>query len=232
MKKNLDYYFELLKINPFLLDNNDNSPIRIITDREKIKKWQTEKIKKLNSLNEPFAWSEIGVILYDPYIIILRDLVEFPNGSEGGFFRLFHRTYLENGTGGVAILCECNGKYLLLHHFRHATRKWHYEIPKGYGEPNISNEDQATIEIREEVGGEINDMVDLGTVFCNTGIEGNPINLFYANLSKIGELEIQSGIDGILWVSKFDLEDMIKSNEIDDSFTIVAFTRARLRGLL
>ena len=188
------------------------------------------KIKTMkNELDES---KDIGVVFNDPYIVILRDLVEFPGGYRNGYIRLYNRAYLEGGAAGVVMLPEKDGKLLLMHQFRHATRSWHWEIPRGFGEAGVSAEKQARTEVQEEIGGEIKDIVDLGLYFNNTGLEGNPIYLFLVRMISIGEMDIEEGIEGTRWVSVEELEQMIADAEITDGFTIAAYTRAKLKGLI
>ena len=81
----------------------------------------------------PTNWADIGVLLSDPYIIVLRDLVEFPNKEKNGYFRIINRADF-NSSKSVVVMPFYDGKILLLRQYRHATRSWHLEIPRGFGE--------------------------------------------------------------------------------------------------
>jgi ADP-ribose pyrophosphatase len=225
-------YLNVLKQYPWLVANPEaGRGIRILTVQSDILAWQDEKRAQLVSKGQPTAWADIGVILNDPYILVLRDLVEFPNGRRGGYFRVLNQADLQGGQG-VAVLAEMNGKYPLLYLFRHPTRSWSYEVPRGFGEPGVAAEEQASNEVLEEVEGEIAELVDLGLYHSNTGLEGNKVKIFYARLKSIGKPAEDEGIESILWVSLAELEEMIASAKITDGFTIAAYTRAKLRGLL
>jgi hypothetical protein len=78
----MDYY-ELIEKHPDLFRNQD-ARLVIITDREKIGAWQEQKRRELKKKGLPLDWAEIGVILDDPYILFIRDLVQFPDGSRRG----------------------------------------------------------------------------------------------------------------------------------------------------
>lgn len=214
-------YFKLVKERSDLF-GNANAPFRIITDKSEINAWLK---KDKNSIR-------IGTVFGDPFVVVLRDLVEFPGGSRNGYIRLYNRAYLEGGAAGVVMLPEMNGKLLLMHQFRHATRSWHWEIPRGFGEAGVQAETQARAEIEEEIGGEIAELTNLGLYFNNTGLEGNPIYLFLAKMSSIGEPKLKFGVDKFLWVSVPKLEKMIADGEITDGFTIAAYARAKLKGLI
>ena len=230
MEHTLLNYIELLSKNPGLISNK-NALIKIIINETKIKIWEVETKDKLITAGQPPEWAKIGLVYSDPYIIILRDLVEFPGGRIGSYFRLINQADLQGGQG-VVILASMNNKYLLLRQYRHPIRSWSFEVPRGFGEPGTSAEEQAQTEIREEVEGEISKLFDLGIYFNNTGLEGNKVKLFFAKLASIGRPAKEEGIESLYWVSLKELEDMIANAQITDGFTIAAYTRAKLRGLL
>jgi ADP-ribose pyrophosphatase len=223
-------YENIMKEHSDLFENTD-APIKIIKDGSRIQEWQQNRRAKLQSEGKPPEWADIGVVLNDPYIVVLRDLVEYPGGHVGGYFRVVNRADL-NGGQGVVMLCEKDGKYLLLHQYRHPIRSWSYEVPRGFGQAGITAEEQAKIEVFEEVGGKISNLFDLGLYYNNTGLEANKVKLFYAKLKSIGQPSEEEGIESILWVSLTELEEMIASAKITDGFTIAAYTRAKLKGLL
>ena len=224
-------YFDIAKKHPVFFDNV-KSPFKILLNENEVAAWQKERKAQLDQQFLPPEWANIGIVLKDPYILILRDLVEFPGGFRNGYIRLYNRAYLEGGAAGVVMLPEKDGKLLLMHQFRHATRSWHWEIPRGFGEAGVDAIDQAKAEIDEEIGGEINEIVDLGLYFNNTGLEGNPIYLFFVKMNAVDEPKLELGVDKFRWVSVAELEQMIADAEITDGFTIAAYTRAKLKGLI
>jgi ADP-ribose pyrophosphatase len=224
-------YFRLLQEHPFLLGNNDG-PLKIITDQNTIQKWQAKQQSNLTEQSQSAQWTDIGIIVDDPYIVALRDLVEFAGQSRNGYVRIYNRAYLEGGAAGVAMLPVKNDKILLLHNFRHATRSWHWEIPRGFGERGAKAKIQAKAEIKEEIGSDETQLLELGLYHNNTGLEGNPIHLFLARVKSVGEPKLVEGIDQFRWVSVEELEEMIVKDKITDGFTIAAYTRAKLKGLI
>lgn len=224
-------YHSIIKGRPDLF-SNENALIQIILDGNETQLWKSERLKQLTEKYQPEEWAEIGMVLDDPRIVILRDLVEFPGGCRNGYIRIYNRAYLEGAAAGVAMLPEMNGNILLIHHFRHATRMFHWEIPRGFGESGVDAKTQAKNELQEEIGGEVAEIFDLGIIYNNTGLEGNPINLFLARMASVGEMEIQEGIENSKWVSISELEQMIAHEEITDGFTIASYTRAKLKKLI
>lgn len=222
-----DRYLSMEQRFPQLFKNSDEL-LKIIREKSVLQDWRTEKKK----LSNDTAATEIGVVFDDPYVVILRDLVEFPGGFRNGYIRLYNRAYLEGGAAGVVILPEMDGKLLLMHQFRHATRSWHWEIPRGFGEPGIKARKQARAEIEEEIGGKIAKFANLGLYFNNTGLEGNPIHLFLVKMASVGKPKPKFGVDRFKWVSVVQMERMIEKGTITDGFTIAAYTKAKLKGLI
>lgn len=227
----MERYFNLLDRIPRLL-GKDTDPIKVVRDQGIIKNWQTRRKIELTRASKSPEWAKVGIICNDPYVVILRDLVEDPDGELGGYIRLYNRAYLEGGAAGVVMLPEKDGQLLIMHQFRHATRSWHWEVPRGFGEPGVEAEDQARAEIDEEIGGEIADIHKLGLYFNNTGLEGNPMYLFFVHMKSIGDPKLKLGVDKFMWVSIAELEQMIANEEITDGFTLAAYTRAKLKGMI
>jgi ADP-ribose pyrophosphatase len=224
-------YFSLTKRCPSLFDNT-NAVLQIISDEQIIKAWQNNRRLYLEETCLPENWADIGIVLDDPYIVILRDLVKFPDGSLGGYSRLCHRAFLEAGADGVVVLPEYQGKILLLNQYRHATRQWHYEVPRGFGEPQVSVEENARKEIMEEIGGEVDKLVSLGSIHSNTGYDAMSTSLFYAKLKTFGTPNGYEGIESFVWLTVKELEEWIANEKITDGFTIAAYTKAKLKGLI
>ncbi len=211
--------------------NNDQAMIKIILDPSSINSWQDSKKKELEEKKLSPEWARIGIILNDPYILVIRDLVEFSNGQIGSYFRVLNQADLKGGQG-VVVLLRLEDKYLLLQQYRHPIRSWSYEVPRGFGEPGVPADQQAKKEVSEEIEGQITELVDLGEYHSNTGLEGNIVRLYFANLKSVGKVEEKEGIERYIFVSLAEFEEMIANAKITDGFTIAAYTRAKLQGLL
>jgi ADP-ribose pyrophosphatase len=223
-------YFSLVKSHPYLFDN-ENALLNIVFDQKTIGEWEATKEDELRQKHLPLEWAKIGVVLDDPYNVLIRDLVKFPNGEMHGYIRSVATATLKGGSG-VVVLPEHQGKILLLHQYRHPTRKWHYEIPRGYGEPEIPAIKNAHKEIEEETGGKVSELVGLGEFYNNTGYETASVALFYAKLSSVGTPEVNEGIESFVWLTVKELEEWIANEKITDGFTIAAYTKAKLKGLI
>ena len=224
MTNKLRDYFKLLKTHPYL-SKNDNALFKLILSENMIVDW----IKEYKSQTSQDV--NIGIVYKDDYILVLRDLVKFSSGKLGPYFRVINTADLVGGQG-VAVLPIFKNKAVILFQFRHATRNWHYEIPRGFGEPNVNAEENAKKEIFEEIGGNLSRLIDLGPFNTNTGLEGTTTQLFLGYLDSISNINIDEGIESHIVIEFKILEKMIANSEITDSFTIASYTRAKLNGFL
>jgi ADP-ribose pyrophosphatase len=225
----LTRYFSLLDLHPDLFVNPVDAGFFILLEPEQIEEVQSVVAQRLIQKQLPAEWAEVGVVYEDEYILILRDAVRFPNGKLGTYFRLIVQP---DKALGVVILPIYQNKVLLIRHFRHATRNWHLEIPRGFGEPSLSSYENAKKELMEEIGVEVDDLTSLGSLHVNTGMSAECVELFYAQTTTIGQIDLQEGIQKVQAVEVWEFEKMIRDNEITDSFTIAAYTRAKLNNLL
>lgn len=235
MRKNMNSkpslnYWDLVRDHPKLFDNTE-ALLEIITDKSRIEAFQDEYGRELEERGLPRAWSEIGVVYDDPYVIILRDLVKFADGSIKPYSRLINRADLKGGQG-VVMLPILDNKIIILEQYRHATRSWHLELPRGFGSIGLSASENARNEIKEEIGGDVLDLLDLGICHNNTGMEGGFAQLFLAKLSSLGEPNQVEGIKRIKRIDLANFEDLLEKGAITDCFSIAAYTRAKLKGYL
>src|SRR5262245_35313789 len=87
--------------------------------------------RQLRAQDLPEEWADTGKVFEDQYVTLYRDPVRFPGGQLGTYLRISWSEKLGNG---VVILPRLNNSFVLTRHFRHATRAWHWEIPRGFGE--------------------------------------------------------------------------------------------------
>jgi ADP-ribose pyrophosphatase len=147
-------YQELLRSHPILTREGGAGSIELLLEDEQIKAAEEAARARLRA-NQPESWASVGVAYEDPYLYLLRDAVRFPPDQEGmrpslgTYIRIHQKPF---GRSGVAILCVHEGQIVLEDHFRHATRSWHWEIPRGVIEENETCEKAASRELKEEFG--------------------------------------------------------------------------------
>lgn len=169
-----------------------------------------------------------GLMYRDDYVKLLRDAVRFPDGSIGPYVRLVPASL----RGGAAVLPLLDGRIVLLRHFRHATRKWHWEIPRGFSGDGELPEETARREIIEELKAPDPRLFDLGSMYPDTGASTVLTRLYLAILSSIGDFEVAEGIKSVRLVTPDEFDSMARDDQITDSFTLASFLRARLNGHL
>ncbi|WP_327309727.1 NUDIX hydrolase (plasmid) [Streptomyces sp. NBC_01298] len=172
--------------------------------------------------------TEGQVVYRDQWWILLQDPVVFPDGTPGRYLRML-APHTDPAVAVLPVLDE--GKVVLIEHFRHATRSWHWEIPRGGGSPGLDGEENAAKELQEEVGASPRELISLGTLHPDTGILASEVELYAARIDAVGDLESGEGVRRARTVSFAEAEQMAESGRITDAFTIAALFRARRAGL-
>ena len=227
MMSTLADYLAFAEAHPTLFENPPGAGYIILLDEVDIKQAEANMSQWLKAKGLPVEWAQVGIVFQDQYGMILRDAVRFPNGLLGTYIRM-----VGDDTPGIIVLPIYQGQVLLIRHFRHATRTWHLEITRGFGEKGLSSEENARREVKEEIGASISYLVSLGHVYPDTGAQSEYNDFFYAEVESYGSPEADEAIVELLPTSISEFERMICDNEITDGFTITAYGLAKARGLL
>jgi len=169
-----------------------------------------------------------GLIYRDSYVILLRVAVRFRNGFVGPYIRMIPAA----GQGGAAVLPVIDGDIVLVLHERHATRQRHWEIPRGFAAQGETPEETARREAMEEIDISEPEIIDIGSVHPDTGASNVHTRLYLARLTGVGHVEANEGIDALKQVTIDELDAMLRTGQITDSFTLAAILQARVRGLI
>src|SRR2546429_117950 len=132
----LEDYFAFAKAHPELFVNPPGAGFIICMDEAEIQEAESQMAQQLTARGMLAEWAHVGIAFQDQYLMILRDAVRFPNGSLGTYTRM-----VSDRLRGLVILPIHQGQVLLIRHFRHATRTWHLEIPRGFRFANVSSEE-------------------------------------------------------------------------------------------
>lgn len=196
----LDDYFSYLDRYPQTLGplgNASKGEIEIVRDRVKIAEIAQKTGRK------------IGVVAVDKYWIWLNDPVKFPNGTYGVYGRILWVHGLK-GPVGVAVMAVLpNGKIPLNLNYRHATRSWEYELPRGAVSPGESIESAATREVKEETGMVLDELVFLGDLAPDTGVIGITVSVFLAKVTAKEKSEVEDS-EAIASIDAFSVEELKK----------------------
>ncbi|MFE0422925.1 NUDIX hydrolase [Streptomyces sp. NPDC058953] len=217
--------YELLRRTRPELFRNCPDGVEILFDPDEIRAAR----RTLSEDGTEGAEDRVGVVYSDRFITLVRDAVRFPGGALG----LYTRVVPTRAGPGVVILplLGPDNAIVVIEHYRHATRSWHWEVPRGMGEPGISGAESVARELREEIGAEAEEVIPLGRFHADTGLLGDDVELYAARISRTGPLDRAEGIRKSAVVSWAELQRMIATDVITDSFTIAVAARAGLRGL-
>lgn len=188
MPSSLTPYLELTEKYPSLFEymgSSEEGEIELITDPDTVYSICKNTKKKLIQKMLPIWWANPGIIAEDQYLYFIRDAVRFPSGFEGTYDRIVWKAN-KNNTPGVAVLIHLpDNTFALNVNFRHATRAWELEIPRGLSNKNETLSETAKREAMEETGYQIDEPVFLGLMNPDSGILSSSVAVFYAKASKI-----------------------------------------------
>lgn len=153
-------------------------------------------------------------------INVRKDNVEISNGNKS------MRVVVEHN-GGVVIVAQKDNAILMVKQFRYPINATDLELPAGKLGKGEDPFLAAKRELTEETGYIAKNWKDLGFIYTTPGFCNEKLYLYYAtDLEFVGENPDE---DEILQANEYkidDVFDMIKNNEINDSKTICALTRA------
>jgi ADP-ribose pyrophosphatase len=218
-------YFDLLARQPELGRNAPDADIHILTDPQLVQQACDAAHVARAARNLDVSDLRVGVLASDPYMTMIRDAVRFGNGSLGLYNRIF-----ENAS--VAVLPLIGDRPVVIRIFRHGLRQWSLEFPRGGVEPGETNEESARREVREEIGGNVLELIDTGEFTPGGSILAIRARLYVARIDQIRALDQAESIHEATAVTVHELEEMIRSGQIIDGFSISLFARARVLRLI
>jgi ADP-ribose pyrophosphatase len=221
-------YFSLVTARPELFSNPPGASFEILLEEPDIRRAEEYMAGKLKAFGAPAEWAEVGVAFRDQYVTIVRDAVRFADGSLGTYIR---GVPAEDDFVGVVTLPIWRGQVLLIRHFRHATRNWHLELPRGFGSAADPRE-SARRELAEEIGAKDVQLTELGEAYPDSGMDCSRVAFFYAEVGTFGQPEVHEGITEILPTPLADFERMVRDGEFHDGFLLTAYGLAKARDVI
>ena len=164
--------------------------------------------------------TNLGIIYSSPYNTILVDLVEDANGNRFSYERIIKT----NPGNSVVIVAVKNNKYVLLKHFRHSVGDYLLEFPRGYGEPQISIEENTQKEVFEELNTNATDIRVLGKVIADSGICGEEVNIVECRVNELHIDGVYEGIREYYLLTLEEIKKLILDGKIVDAHTLSAVT--------
>lgn len=248
----LEAYFSYLKQLKQPCGHFQEGEIEVVTAPESIaqiqKAQESRLLKKGFSPEDAAEFSRVGVVREDQYWVWLRDAVYFPQGIPGTYDRLVWKSALKSDAPGVAVLPVLpSGRVVLNLNYRHATRSWELELPRGAVQSQESLEKAACREVREETGLILSSVTFLGHMTPDSGVLSSVIPIFIGKVATKEEAnpeyseaiadgvsfskeELREGfVQGFLEVS---LGGERRQVPLRDSFLAFALLQAEIRQLL
>lgn len=150
-------------------------------------------------------------------ITLYHDKVELPDGGSA-----MREIVSHNGGACVAAMND-KGELAFVRQFRYAFGRVLLELPAGKLEPGEQPLEAIKRELKEEVGAEGYDWVDLGEMYPSVGYVNEIIYLYSCRIGSLGEQRLDK--DEFLNIEFISLEEaarMVMSGEIKDAKTQLA----------
>ncbi|MBI3289793.1 NUDIX hydrolase [Candidatus Microgenomates bacterium] len=175
-------------------------------------------------------WKRISSeLIFDKRIRIIEHKVILPTGEDSSYI-VDHDV-----KGAIATLISPKEGYVLLtYQYRFPLDKWIYDLPGGGIREKETLREAAIRECKEEVGLIPKRLIHLATFYTNPARTDWPMNIFFASEFE-GRTHIENEPGEVVkkvFMQTKKLETLIKNKKIVDPSTIIAFTCARIHGLI
>lgn len=165
--------------------------IEVVLHPDKIKKIENQArlrlIAKGHSESESSKWSTVGIVAEDNYWMWVRDAVTFPSGVHGTYDRILWKSSLDGPAGVVLFPVLTTKKIVVNVNYRHATRSWEIELPRGQRHLGEHPEKSAARELRDETGYLPSKCILLGVVAPDSGTLVTQNSVYYMEVNHSGE---------------------------------------------
>jgi ADP-ribose pyrophosphatase len=190
------------------------------------------EIEVVAKTEAPNIKEKTGVVIEDSLHLFVRDAVKYKNGEVKTSMRLIGKSMFD-GPSGVVALAHRDGKIFLREMFRHATRAWGLETPRGQREEGYTPEEAIRKELKEELGFPVRTVERIGEVSGDTAILASSLPVFWAELDPgppHDEPEGSEALGRIIGLDRAELAERIRRAEIRDGYTLSAITLAIVAG--
>ncbi|MBI5346952.1 MAG: NUDIX hydrolase [Chlamydiae bacterium] len=237
-QKNIARYLELNEKYPHAFGPNGDwkkGEIELVLDLPTMMKIQTQ-------FHQP-----VGVVAEDRFWIWIRDAIILPTGEYNTYNRFISQKGLNGPAGVVVLAVNPNNDILVNLIYRHATRNWEIELPRGGRDKGETTLAAAKREVKEETGYIITDIFPLGTITTDSGIFTNFLEVFFAKIDKLENTsrDDEEVIATVITLSKNKVLDIFCDGKLEivvngqkitaycrDSFFAYALLLAEKKGLL
>lgn len=206
-------YLQLMQERPEVFRNEGAGnltacPLEIVTDLESICEFENETNR------------QIGLLYKSPYSMLVVDLVRTPEGKCFDYERLIPAVK----NSAVVCITRCGDRFILLKQYRHSMRDLQYAFVRGYGEAGLTGAENAAKEIREELGTRVLSSCYLGKVVADSGINGNPVEVYECKIADYETKKGYEGIENVVSLSETEIREWIAKGMINDGYTLAALS--------
>lgn len=209
-------------------------PMEILQDESDLNAIRQMRHEKAKLWPECDRFSDVGIVFQDEYIRVVRDPVRFPTGKKGTYLRIFEHAGLD-GRPGVVVLPSWREFVVFIEIFRHATRSWEIELPRGWRNPDEEPLVAAIRELAEETHLLGVESIHLGTIHPNSGILAVADDVFFVRCADqpnrpLNRNDEASASTRLVRLSELDA--LLASDQIHDALSLSALMLARTKGIL
>lgn len=181
-------------------------------------------------VNSPIVLRDRRLIGRNEVFSVYFDRLEQPDGRQVvDYLSVLPKTWHKDGTSGVAVLPECDGKFGLIHIYRHPLGVAAWEIPRGFVDAQESAPEAALRELKEETGMEaaVSSLVDWGALTPEPGLITARVRIYWAPQCMRGSVNgaRELGHGALRFFTPEEIAGLIAANEIQDPCTLVACLR-------
>ncbi len=169
-------------------------------------------------------WEKISeeVVYRNNHWIYKLDKFEIPNKAKGEY----HYVHTNGSTLIIPLLPS--GKLLFVNQFRYLINREAVEFPCGVLEPNLSPEENAQKELREETGYKATNLIYAGKFIPYSGVSDEICYVYIGTGLKASPLSPDATEEfELLEISINELEKQIETNRIEDGMTLAAWQIAQ-----
>jgi len=186
------------------------------------------RISRLGATPLPAVSGDKSEVLYHDQFVTVQNIPS----AYGGFVTVQNA----HGKGSAVVIVNNNNEMMLVSQDRPAVGERNWEIPKGASNDNEDLSETAQREVMEETGIDLplESIIALGNVQPDTARMVTRAGTFFARTNQTGSdgLDEAGEIASKGWFPVEDVVNACLDGTIEDSFTIVAVLRARVRGLI
>ncbi|GEM_PF-6367523 len=221
----------------------------VLAMQERLARLDAKTGVRTRSDQEILEFTGIGIEYEDQYALMVRFPVLFPPAKgktepgRGEYITWFWRALFGQTLATCGMPVMPDGKIVLQAAFRHATREWVLEFPRGGVDAGRGVLDALRRELGEEAGLTVGDIVPLGLHEPDNGLMASVIPMFMARVTAVGEShhEYAEAIGNLHFFNIAEFEKILRDQKFEHSgrtyhvrgsFENFCMNQARLRGLL